>query len=164
MKKEKKDQVNILIVGAGKGGTRIIELFKDDDNLRIVGVVDVNKRAPGLKLAKKIGIPTSDNYEDFLKKTDIDEIINLTGCESVQEELMKRKPAHVEVMGGYTAKMVWRLVAENQLAIETLQNSEKKYKFLLDNISEAIIILNKKGEILFINKKVLKFISFYIFL
>ena len=41
----------ILVIGAGRGGTAMIDLFLKDPQISIVGIIDVNPTAPGLAIA-----------------------------------------------------------------------------------------------------------------
>jgi len=79
-------KTKILIVGAGKGGSLLIKIFHKSDLVKILGVVDKNPAAPGIKLAKKLRIPTSTDFKKFIKKKELEEIINVTGNEKVQKE------------------------------------------------------------------------------
>jgi len=54
--------VNILIIGAGKGGTTLIDLFHKCSTVRILGVADIKVDASGMKLAEELGIPTDSDY------------------------------------------------------------------------------------------------------
>ena len=53
---------NVLIVGAGRAATALIKMFKDDNSIKIIGVVDTDENAIGIKLAKQLKIPTNRNY------------------------------------------------------------------------------------------------------
>jgi acetaldehyde dehydrogenase (acetylating) len=48
----------VLIVGAGRGGSALLEMFMEDDLVRVVAMVDTNADAPGLEQARKYGIAT----------------------------------------------------------------------------------------------------------
>ena len=61
-----KDKTNILIIGAGKGGKLLIEMFYNSATVNILGVVDTKKDAPGIQLARSLGIPTDTDYRGFL--------------------------------------------------------------------------------------------------
>lgn len=41
----------VAIIGAGKGGRALLEMFADDPTVTIVGVADVNPWVRGLELA-----------------------------------------------------------------------------------------------------------------
>jgi predicted homoserine dehydrogenase-like protein len=43
--------IKIIILGAGTGGTALIDLFSRSSGVEIVGVADINPNAPGLKKA-----------------------------------------------------------------------------------------------------------------
>ena len=56
--------IRVIILGAGKGGTALLELFTRSPDVEVVGMADRNPEAPGLRLAKYLGIPTtSDSLE-----------------------------------------------------------------------------------------------------
>ncbi len=50
MIEEKK--INILIIGAGKGGTLLLEMLSREELVTVIGVVDVNLKASGIILAR----------------------------------------------------------------------------------------------------------------
>jgi PAS domain S-box-containing protein len=111
-------KINILIIGAGKGGSLLTDLFYKSETVNILGVVDINADAPGIKLAIELGIPTGTDYKKFLNQEGLHEIINVTGSEKVQEELLRLKPLNVEVIGGHSAKLIWDVVEEHKLIEE----------------------------------------------
>ncbi len=47
----------VLIIGAGRGGTALLEMFLEDALVNIVAVADTDAAAPGLALAQRRGIP-----------------------------------------------------------------------------------------------------------
>ena len=133
------NKTNILIVGAGKGGKLLIELFYNSGTVNILGVVDINTDAPGIQLAKELGIPTTTDYREFLNNKELDEIINVTASEAVQEELLTRKPSHVEVIGGHSAKLIWDLIEERK-RIEDALSWELKVNAAIAELSSAILV------------------------
>lgn len=74
----------IMIVGAGKGGTAILDIFKR--TAKIVAVVDINVDAPGITSAQKAGIKTGRDWREYISD-DLDIIIEVTGDEKVFREL-----------------------------------------------------------------------------
>jgi PAS domain S-box-containing protein len=155
-----KQKTNILIVGAGKGGSLLIDLFSESSTVHIIGVVDVNPHAPGIKIAQEKGIPTATDYKKFLKRKKIHEIINVTGSETVQEQLHKLKPSHVEVIGGYSAKLLWELIEERKNMEGAVRESEKAYRSLADNALVGIYKTTLEGEILYVNEALLRMLEF----
>ncbi len=58
---------HVVIIGAGRGGTALMEIFANDPLVRIVGVADISDHAPGLGLAKRLHIRVTRNYRQLLK-------------------------------------------------------------------------------------------------
>jgi len=44
----------VVIVGAGKGGRALLEMFAGDPTVSILGVTDVNPWAPGIEFARRL--------------------------------------------------------------------------------------------------------------
>ncbi|MFZ0390817.1 MAG: sigma 54-interacting transcriptional regulator [Calditrichia bacterium] len=109
---EQKPPLQILLIGAGRAGSMLLRLFRDDPSLYVTTVIDVNPEAPGLEIARQWGIPVSDDYMDFLRNPDPDLIINVTGSQQIQEQLIREKPAQTELIGGLSAKLIWTLLSE----------------------------------------------------
>jgi len=145
-------KTHILIVGAGHGGAALIELFHESPTIEISGIVDIDRDAPGMKLAGELGIPTSDEYLSFLKNSRIDEIVNVTGSERVQQDLAAVSGHGVEVIGGHSAELMWRLVEERKRYETALRESEKGYRTLVEGANQPIFKVDTGGRVVFVNR------------
>ena len=47
----------VAIIGAGHGGTALMEIFAEDPLVTVVGVAEIRPVTRGVRLAKKLGIP-----------------------------------------------------------------------------------------------------------
>ncbi|HHL39549.1 MAG TPA: diguanylate cyclase [Deltaproteobacteria bacterium] len=142
----KPDTVKLGIVGCGKGGSAILEIFKEDSTIKISWVVDENPMARGIPIARKLGIPV---YHDLAEAvtTDVDIIVNVTGSSSVREFIKKMKRPDTELMGGVSARLLWQLVDERQRRMEERQRMLKDHESLyhLGLVIENIDSLNDVG-------------------
>ena len=114
----------VAIIGAGQGGTALLEIFAEDPSVKVVGIADKNASAPGLRLARSLNIPTTRDFKTLLKKKS-DIIFNVTGSRALDRELEAHKKIGVEVIGGLTSKLTWALIDEkrkNQKKAEELLN------------------------------------------
>jgi transcriptional regulator with PAS, ATPase and Fis domain len=100
----------IVLVGAGHGGSALIEIFHNDPRVKIVGIADINPNAPALDRAKRLKIQTASDYHQLLEQ-DVDLIIDVTGNPAVHEAL-KANPKKIEVMGMLSAMFMWQLMHE----------------------------------------------------
>lgn len=161
---------SVAVIGAGSGGSAFLSVLIKEPEIDVIGISDTNPDAPGLKTARKHNIPTTDNFRELLdKKPDI--VINVTGNEGIQSELLKYKTGNTEIIDGKSAKLVWDLLRKHQEAkdeIKTLLNATKelyrigisllsadKLEDVLDNLlTEACRTLDAPaGSIALYNKK-----------
>jgi transcriptional regulator with GAF, ATPase, and Fis domain len=117
----------VVIVGAGKGGRALLEMFSGDPTVSILGIVDANAWAPGLELARRLNIPVSTDLRRTIADARADLIIDVTGNPEVQHAIQAGKPPHTEVMGGASAKFMWDLLAERKRSGEL----EDRYTLML---------------------------------
>ncbi len=120
----------VVIIGAGKGGRALLEMFSGDPTVMIRGVADVNPWAPGLELARRLNIPVSTDLKTFVADPTVDLIIDVTGRPEVQSTIQAVKPPGAEVMGGASAKFMWDLLAERKRSEEL----EDRYGTMLREI------------------------------
>ncbi|OLB95541.1 MAG: hypothetical protein AUH30_14845 [Candidatus Rokubacteria bacterium 13_1_40CM_68_15] len=108
----------VVIIGAGKGGRALLEMFVGDATVSILGVADVNPWAPGIEFARRFNIPVTTDLREFVTDPRADLIIDVTGSPDVHQTILRSKPAGAEVMGGLSARFVWDLLAERKRSEE----------------------------------------------
>lgn len=122
-----------MIVGGGSGGTALLPILHEYPEIEVVGVADIRDDAPGVLLAKKLGIPTENRYCALLEQVDVDIVIDVSGNRSVSEDLcarMARKP--VELIEGISANLLFKLIDERRTrekeALDRLKEQEALYR------------------------------------
>jgi predicted dehydrogenase len=82
--------LKVGLVGAGKAGYEVLECLTRDERyrgrLRIIGVADPNPEAPGLRLARELGLPTYSDCMPLLA-AEPDLILELTGDPEVRDRI-----------------------------------------------------------------------------
>jgi PAS domain S-box-containing protein len=147
VKRDRRSKKSILIIGAGNGGTALLELLANKSDITITGVVDKDEAARGMVLAKQLNISTGRNAHDFLKKkTDI--IINLTGKKDVEEDLLRTKAPGTEIIGGSSARMMFNLVMETKTAREQAVFQAA----IIAQVRNAVVVADLKGRIQYWNR------------
>ena len=134
----------VILIGAGRGGKALVELFHRDPNIEIVGVADRDDKAPGILAAREFGIRVTNDYRKLLAES-ADVIIDVTGDPGVGREIHKSKSGEVEVVAGKAARFIWEFI-EARGKTEAL---EDKYQLALRELearadSEFIIGSNPK--------------------
>src|SRR5207249_1901319 len=67
----------VAIIGAGAGGSALLSILARDPLVRLVGIAEINPQAPGLRLAKRYGIPVVRDYKELLGSEEVDLIIDV---------------------------------------------------------------------------------------
>ncbi|MFQ5598250.1 MAG: sigma 54-interacting transcriptional regulator [Nitrospiria bacterium] len=117
----------VVIIGAGRGGTALIEILHKDPLVEIVGIADIYSKTPGIDLARRYKIPTATDYQKLLNGN-VDLIIDVTGNNAVREALEKDH-AGVEVIGGLAAKFMWQLIEERIKSKVMTETIRARYSF-----------------------------------
>jgi len=120
-----KSQTHIIILGAGKGGTALLESFLNLPGVRVLGIADKDPAAPGLKLAQLHHVPTAQNPLDLLEQKDIHLIVNVTGDPAISELLEHSTSPGREVLGGSASKVFWDLIQHQAHVQAQLFQAEK---------------------------------------
>jgi len=104
--------VKVIILGGGKGGTALLELLTRSAGVEVTGIADINPDAPGLRLARRLCVPTSSCAADLIARDGADLVVDVTGDPSLPSQLSAVLPSHMEWLGGTAARLVWLLIQQ----------------------------------------------------
>ena len=121
---------SVAIIGAGRGGTALMEIFANDPLVQIVGVAEINPDAPGLDLAKQLKIPITHDYRQLLTMERVDLIIDVSGDAEVWQFLQDFHRMGVTIIGGASAKFMWELIEARIRATGEIEKTLNKYQSL----------------------------------
>lgn len=121
---------HVAIIGAGRGGNALIEIFATDPLVRIVGVAEISPHAPGLALAKRLNIPVTRDYRLLLNLERLDLVIDVSGNPEVGERLESFHRLGVTIIGGASAKFMWQLIEARIRATAEIEKTLNKYQSL----------------------------------
>lgn len=135
----------IILIGAGKGGKALVELFHKDSSIEIVGVADRDARAPGLVFARELGLQVSADYRELLAGEKDGLIIDVTGNAALGREIHDRKPPGMEIVGGNAARFLWEFIEARKKA-EALQDTYRQALLDLEGRSEGEFIVGNNPQ------------------
>lgn len=119
------EQIRVIILGAGQGGTALLDLLLQLPHIQLVGIADVNPLAPGLEKAKQANILVSTNCKQLLNQQDIDLIVDVTGNPEISKLIHQRRNPATEILDGATAKLLWDIIGYEKKLEANLIQSEK---------------------------------------
>jgi diguanylate cyclase (GGDEF)-like protein len=125
-------KTKVLIIGAGNGGSALLKVLLDDPEIDIVGIADINPKAPGLAIAEKNGVKRVSDFLKFIDKNDVDVVMDVTNNKDVAFKLSELRKPGIEIVGGMGAKLMWQVIDErkrNEIETEKLL---KEYQTLYE--------------------------------
>ncbi len=119
------DRTTVVILGAGKGGTALLELLTRLPGVEIAGIADQDAAAPGLQYASQLNIPITLDLVSLISLQDIHLIVNVTGDSHLDLLIATHKHPRTEVLGGSASKVLWDLVQHTSHIQSQLFQTEK---------------------------------------
>ena len=137
---------NIVIVGAGVGGSSILKALQGIDTVKIIGMCDVNDLAEGMVLARKLGISTSTNLMDILKKPNLDLVIEATGNQKVQQMIEENKGNNVYLVDSHGADLMMTLVESREGMIRGLHIEAERLASMSQELTSTMQTVSRAVE------------------
>lgn len=109
MTKDRKKDI-IAIVGAGKGGTAILQTLLNMPEINIKYICDIDPKAPGMILGRHHGIECVTSLNPVCLDRKVDLIIEATGRPSVYEAIVAGKQTRTRVIGSKDSKIIYHLL------------------------------------------------------
>ncbi|MGG1862861.1 sigma-54-dependent Fis family transcriptional regulator [Bacillus safensis] len=148
----------VLIVGAGQGGSALLETLLKTNTIQIIAIADLDLEAPGMAEAKKNGIDTTTDWKEYIKD-DIDIIIETTGSSAVLKELMEEKPEHAVIVPSSMAYVISELMSEKQQLIQILKEQTYKHDRIFNATNDGMIFINMDEEVVLFNRSAAKMVG-----
>lgn len=142
------ENLNVLIIGAGNKGARILKECLSLRKIRIVGVIDKNQEAEGCIIAKKYGILASNDFTELIQTKKVDLIINTTDLFYEGEIIEIIKKAQIGITDFNSACTMIEVLKTQ----EELLKVEKHMRAILDAAHEGIQAVDSDGYVLYCNK------------
>ncbi|MDO8208533.1 MAG: diguanylate cyclase [Gallionella sp.] len=139
----------VLIIGAGRGGHALLEMFLEDNLVQVIAIADTNPDAPGLRLAKDNGIPTYTDAALAIQacKDHPDCIVyNLSHDDSIAGQV-SQVFGDKRVASGLEVKLFWQMVMNLKQTKGELEKSQGQLQAVIQNVMDGIITINESGGI-----------------
>ncbi|NYE04951.1 PAS domain S-box-containing protein [Bacillus niacini] len=143
---------NVMIVGAGKGGTAILKLLNETEVLNVQVVIDRNLDAPGIMLAQSEGITTGTDWKPYINEQ-IDIIIEVTGNEHVFQELRSIKDKKTVLIPGSVAFLLAKLLEEKEELIVKHQNASYQQELIFNAANDGMLVIDSTGIVILFNRR-----------
>ncbi len=155
------------IIGGGKACENLIMLLSGERkgrlNLDILGVADPSDEAPGIVLARRMGIFTTKDFTELYSLAGLNLLIELTGSMAVRERMIRTKPLEVSSIDHRGARLLWDLIQieeeKRNLQLEAERSIRKERDWcqkVIDSLPDRIMVLNRDYTIHSVNRTFIK--------
>lgn len=131
--------IRIGIVGAGKGGRALLDVFLHLPDAQVVGITDKDPEATGLQFAQEFEIPVVPEPMSLIRNDTVDLLIDVTGDPAMEARIAGNKPARVEVLGGAASKLLWLLIQHERDVQSQMLRSKKLAGLIRDGVKDFVM-------------------------
>ena len=117
--------MRVAIVGAGRGGTALLDVLHQIGTIEIVGITDKDPLAPGLHRAREINVTIYDRVADLIKSPGLNLVMDVTGDPAMVPVLHELLPAETDIISGQAWRLLWTLVQHESTLQTELLHAEK---------------------------------------
>ena len=132
-------RIRVAIVGAGKGGTALLDLFSHLPEVEIVGIADKDPSAPGLKRARELNVLVPEDVMSLIAFAGTHLIVDVTGDHRMDRLIAEHKSAGTEVLGGAAAKLLWTLIQHEAEMQRQLLQSETVAGMIKEGVTDYLL-------------------------
>lgn len=115
----------VAILGAGRGGTALLDLLHQIPAIEIVGISDRDPQAPGLQRARDLHLPVVEHIDDLLHDHHTQLVLDVTGDPAMAQRLRRDARPGVDILSGSASRVVWELVQHESALQAELLHAEK---------------------------------------
>lgn len=128
-----------------------METLMEMDNIQIEGVADIDPSAPGLIVAKKVGIKCFTNAQELLSSCTTDVVFEVTGSKELVKELRKELPDETVLVEAPAVNILLSIIRERKELLE-IKEVKEQLSIILNTAHEGIQMVDKNGIIKYVNQ------------
>ncbi|ADU29992.1 sigma-54 interaction domain-containing protein [Evansella cellulosilytica] len=151
----------LLLIGAGEGGSALLEILKQSKQFHIVGVVDKKLNSVGVEKAMLNHIETFQSWEQAYENlSPIDIIFDVTGNQQLLMELQNSfKEEQVTIIPSSVSSIIFELIKEKEVLIDEIINHNSLLDLIMNSTHDGMIAIDMDKRITLINRQAEKISS-----
>lgn len=144
-------KVKVGIIGAGRGGSALLETLIEMDNITIEGIADINSSARGLDAAKKAGIKCFSTVKELLSSCSLDVVFEVTGNKDLARELHSQLPDSTVLVEAPAVNIMLSIIRDRKELLE-IKEVKEQLSIILNTAHEGIQMVDRNGIIKYVNQ------------
>lgn len=117
--------MRVAIIGAGRGGTALLEVLHQIGAIEIVGITDKDPAARGFTRAHELNVPIYERVADLIRNPELNLVLDVTGDPTMEPVLHDQAPAEADIVSGQASRLLWKLVQHESTLQTELLHAEK---------------------------------------
>jgi signal transduction histidine kinase len=132
----------IALVGAGRGGHALLAMLRDMPGIEVKFVFDVRPDAPGMVLAREMGIlcSTDPAFPQLVNNPNVNLILEVTGSREVFNRLGEIKSPETSLIGSAGNRIIFSL-------LDTQDQANRRLESLKDSLEERVVARTRELEL-----------------
>jgi CheY-like chemotaxis protein len=131
-------RMKLAILGAGKGGYALLEMFSHIPEVKIIGIADKDPFAPALIRARDLGITVVEDAATLIERDDLHLLVDVTGDPKMERLIAEHKQPATEVLGGAAAKLLWTVIQYEARMQKQLLQSQKVASMMKEGVTDYL--------------------------
>ena len=127
-------QIRMVILGAGKGGLALLDLFSQMAQVEILGIADKDPNALAIPRARELKISIVEDPIGLIESDEANLIVDVTGDPEMGWYIDEYQKPGVEVVGGLVAKLFWDVAQHEAKMQRQMFKKEKMSHMVQDGI------------------------------
>lgn len=143
--------INVAIVGAGQGGTSLLRVLANTSQVEVVGVADKDLDAPGIGLARALGVPVTADFREVAGDPGVDIIVHATKDPGVLRAVEEARSPRAVVVEAPVMNLLMSLVEEEEKLIREMSQAQREREVFLNSTHDGILGVNAAGRVTLFN-------------
>ncbi|NLL97946.1 MAG: sigma 54-interacting transcriptional regulator [Tepidanaerobacter sp.] len=139
------------IIGAGRGGSALLETLIEMDNIEIQGIADIDSSAKAFGAAKKAGIKCFTTVEELLSSCSLDVVFEVTGNKDLAKVLRGQLPDNTVLVEAPAVNIMLSIIRDRKELLE-IKEVKEQLSIILNTAHEGIQMVDRKGIIKYVNQ------------
>lgn len=139
------------IIGAGRGGSALLETLIEMDNIEIQGIADIDSSAKAFGAAKKAGIKCFTTVEELLSSCSLDVVFEVTGNKDLAKVLRGQLPDNTVLVEAPAVNIMLSIIRDRKELLE-IKEVKEQLSIILNTAHEGIQMVDRNGIIKYVNQ------------
>lgn len=130
--------INVGIIGGGQGGIAMLRLMSSLKDIVVIGISDINEKAPAFTIARELAIPIFLDFKQLLQLPKLDIVLDVTGNASVNQAITESKQATTHLVDPAIAKLMYTVARQHEESAQELEGQAHQLASMAEGLNNMV--------------------------